>query len=111
MEESEQDFADEYVSKLQKTVKQIKESREMGAKYMTLDELLKDEREEGREEGITIGISIGTATNILELLQDIGEVSEELQKRILGETDLEILKKWHKLAAKAKTVEQFQSNM
>ncbi len=49
--ESEKDFEDAFVERLQKTVKEVKVSREMGAKYMTFLELLSDERRAGREEG------------------------------------------------------------
>lgn len=51
LEQSEADFGDEYVRKLQKAVKEIKQSREMGARYMTFEELLRDERRQGRAEG------------------------------------------------------------
>ena len=51
LSESEKDFEDDFVARLQKTVKEVKVSREMGARYMTFQELLKDEREAGRKEG------------------------------------------------------------
>ena len=52
--ESEKDFDDAFVRRLQKSIKEVKASREMGARYMTFQELLKDEREEGRMEVIKI---------------------------------------------------------
>ena len=51
LSESERDFEDEFVSRLQKAVKEVKVSREMGARYMTFQELLNDERRAGIEEG------------------------------------------------------------
>ena len=49
--ESEKDFEDVFVKRLQNSVKEVKASREMGARYMTFQELLKDEREAGRAIG------------------------------------------------------------
>ena len=42
--ESQNDFEDEYVKKIQEFVRHIKQDREMEEKYMLLEELLKDER-------------------------------------------------------------------
>lgn len=75
----------------------------MGARYMTFQELLKDERAEGKAEG--------KAENVLELLQELGVVSEELQNRIMNEKDLTVLTKWIKLAAKAVSIEEFVGKM
>ena len=49
--ESEKDFGDEFVERLQKSVKHVKESREMEERFMIFQEMLKEEREEGRAEG------------------------------------------------------------
>lgn len=48
--DSEKDYENEFIKKLQDTIREIKKSREMGARYMTFQELLKDERAEGRAE-------------------------------------------------------------
>lgn len=68
----------------------------MGARYMTFQELLKDERIEERYQVI------------IELLEELGNVSEKLQTRIRQERDLNVLKTWCKLAAKTKTITQFE---
>lgn len=62
----------------------------------------------GREEGKTVGIAIGKAEDILELLADAGTVPEALRERILGETDLDTLKKWVKLAARVESIDEFK---
>ena len=49
--DSEKDYNDAFIRRLQASVREVKASREMGAKYMTFQELLKDEREAGRAEG------------------------------------------------------------
>ena len=46
--ESEQDYEDAFIERLQKSIKEVKASREMGARYMTFQELLQDERVEER---------------------------------------------------------------
>ena len=52
LDESVMDYGDEFVKKLQEAVMRVKESREMGERYMTLQEWLKDEFEEGKLAGI-----------------------------------------------------------
>ena len=103
LEESMEDFDDAYVRKIQKSIQSIKISREMEGKYMLLELLMKDEFKAGKAEG--------KAEAILELLEDYGTITAELEGRISAERDLEILKKWHKLAAKADSIEQFEAEM
>ena len=45
------------------------------------------------------------------MLEDIGTIPEEVREKITGEIDLEILKKWHKLAAKSESIDEFVSKM
>ena len=51
LSESEAEQDDLFIQKVQTTIREVKKSREMGARYMTFEELLKDERAEGRAEG------------------------------------------------------------
>ena len=64
-------------------------------------------RIEGRAEGRIEGRAEGKAEYVLELLEELGYVPEGLRKRIMGERDLEVLKRWHKQAIRAGSVEQF----
>lgn len=66
---------------------------------MILREMLRDERAEGKAE------------SVLELLGEIGSVSEQLQEKIINEKDLSVLLKWLKLAAKSESIQQFEENM
>ena len=50
----------------------------------------------------------GKAEDVLELLTELGAVSEELRRTVMETKDLEKLKTWLKLAAKTESVEQFQ---
>lgn len=101
--ESIQDFDDDFVKSLQAAVLSIKESREMGERFMLLELMLQDERKEGRAEG--------KAECVLELLEGIAVVPEELREKIMEERNLTTLKRWHKLAAGADSIEQFINEM
>ncbi len=64
-----------------------------------------------REDERFLGKAEGKAEGIIELLTDYGDVPDELKNRILKQLDMEILKKWIKLAARVKSVEEFSSQM
>ena len=100
---SQGEFDSAYVRQLQTSIRNIKNSREMGERYMIFEELLKEERSEGRIEA--------KAEDILELLEVLGPAPEHLLSVIRSETDLEQLKKWHRLAARSTSVQQFINNM
>ena len=52
----------------------------------------------------------GKAESVLEVLEVYGQVPEYVERRILGEKDIEILSAWLKEAAKAESVEDFLEN-
>ena len=103
-EYSESDFEDEFVGQLQKSIHNVKESREMGERYMIFEEMMRDERKAGREEGALLA----KRAFIFELLKDVGRISEELEVRIHELSDEEQLKVLHKLVAKAESIEDFE---
>lgn len=109
---STEDFDDDYVRSLQKSVSRIKSDREMGERYMLLKELLSDERAEGINEGRTEGIAIGRvrgkAEFVIELLSELGEVSTEISDAIMAEKDPARLLAYLKAASKADSVEKFR---
>lgn len=93
LQDSNKDYKDDFIRKLQNSVNEVKVSREMGARYMTFEELLKDEREEGREEGernklvslvqkkLGKGQSVEQiADDLVEELSVIQEIAAELSK-------------------------------
>ena len=47
----------------------------------------------------------------MDLLSDYGTVSEELYKRITEEQDIEVLKKWNKLSARVKSIDEFEKKI
>ena len=54
---------------------------------------------------------LGIVESVLCLLEELGIVSEELREKIQNETELQILQRWLKLAAKSESLEQFQKDM
>ena len=103
MQESTEEYEDEVVKELQKSVAHVKTSREMEERFMLLELMLKDERKAGKIEG--------KIEALLELLEELSVVPEKLRATIMEETDLSTLKRWLKLAAKSSSIEQFMENM
>ena len=67
--------------------------------------------EQGLEQGLELGIGQGIRSMIFALLEDIGEIPEELRVQINTEKDLETLKFYHKMAARATSIEQFSNGI
>ena len=119
LSESETDFEDDFVEKLQNTIRRIKSNREMEERFMIFEEMLRDERAEGKAEGKAEGIAEGIAEGkaeavlemLLELMNDLGEIPDELRNRITSEKDLETLKKWLRLAARSESLDEFLEKM
>ena len=107
LSESETDFEDDFVEKLQNTIRRIKSNREMEERFMIFEEMLRDERAEGKAEGKTEAV----LEMLLELMNDLGEIPDELRNRIASEKDLETLKKWHRLAARSESLDEFLEKM
>ena len=68
----------------------------------------KDGRAEGWKDGRAKGKAEDRAEAVIELLEDLGALSDSLKTCIMEQTDLELLKKWHKAAAKATSIEEFE---
>lgn len=66
---------------------------------------------EGKIEGKAEGKIEGTIENIIELLEEIGTIPEALKKQILNQTNIEILKRWLKSAAKAASIKDFEKSI
>ena len=104
VEQTSDEFAVSTDSQRIKTIHQfvqrIRSSEEMGVKYMQAWEEKALERLEGKAEG--------KAEDILDFLSDLGFIPEDLKNEIFAEQDLEKLKKWLKLAARSRSVEEFR---
>lgn len=104
IEQSDQDFEDDYVEQLQKSIHTVKESREMGERYMIFEEMMEEERRVGRIEGELQA----KRDSIYELLEDVGVISDRLQREINALSDVGKLKELLKLAAKSASIEVFE---
>ena len=100
---SMEDFGDDFVFRLQKTVNDIKQSRRMEERYMLTSLLMQDERRAGRIEG--------RKSTILESLSEFGNVPKELRLNIINEDDENKLKSWARLVVKVTSIEQFLEEM
>ena len=83
------------------------------------DDAMEVEREEAYEGGVEAGMAAGqtlgelnrSRQDILDLLEDLGEIPEDIQSRIYNEEDTQILRQWLKAAAKAVSFDAFREKM
>ena len=68
-------------------------------------------RREGRQEGRLLGLREERKNMLLMILGKMGEVSEELEKKIKQEKDMGILEMWSHQALDAKSMEEFLQGM
>lgn len=70
---------------------------------------LENVRREGFEEGMSLGKTRAIQELLLEILNDLGVVSEELKAMIMCEMNIEVLNSWVKQVMKFDTVEAFEN--
>lgn len=70
---------------------------------------LENVRREGFEEGMSLGKTRAIQELLLEILNDLGVVSEELKAMIMCEMNTEVLNSWVKQVMKFDTVEAFEN--
>ena len=68
-------------------------------------------RKEGRKEGEASGKIEESKATVFDLLKDKGEIPPDTAGRINGEEDLQILRKWVRLAAKTDSIAGFEAEM
>ncbi len=87
----------------------IEQIRKGDVKHMcsSFERLLMKENAQGRKQGKIEG----KIEAVLELLEELGEPSETLRKYIMEQTDLELLSKWHKIAARTESIEEFEESI
>lgn len=77
----------------------VEEKKDSGEETKNMCKALIDLKNEGKAEG--------KAEDIIELLEEYGEVPEDLRTKILGQNDLAVLEVWFKLAIKVSGVQEF----
>lgn len=95
--------ADPFVRHLQNTIDTIKQDRSMEERYMLLEEMMHNEKQEGRQE---IAVQF-----LLDSLNSKFSVSTALSKKISSETDMNKLQSWFQLSLKVTSLEDFEKNM
>ncbi len=66
--------------------------------------------EKGRAEGEALGDLRRSRQVIFDLLEELGDVPEDIRSRINNETDLKVLQKWLKATARAGSFNNFRSS-
>ena len=114
LEESNEDYSDEFVKRLQKSVEKIKFDREMGRRYMLFEELMKEEYNAGKAEGLELGKAEDLAEakrSIIEILCEIAPVSENLKDRISSIKEFGDVMQLTVKAAKIDSLEAFEEEL
>ena len=107
LEDSHKDYNDPYIKQLQNSIDAIKRDREMGKRYMLLEEFLMRERMRSME----LGRATGKAESIIFFLAHKAPVPEELSKHIMNETNLQTLEQWLEIAVSADSIERFMEDI
>ncbi|MDE6739077.1 MAG: hypothetical protein K2K07_08280 [Lachnospiraceae bacterium] len=102
-----ENVTDQATAELHSYVSRVKLLPEVRDAYMKWDEYIYYMQKEEREKA-----AIDTMVqDILDILEEYGDIPEHVKSR-LGETDdKEILKKWLKLSAKVNSIEEFEAGM
>ena len=103
LEESNEDYSDEFVKRLQKSVEKIKFDKEIGRRYMLFEELMKEEYNAGRVDS--------ARSIIIELLSETAPVSVNLKDRISSIKEYEDIMQLTVKAAKADSLETFEKEL
>lgn len=110
---------DEKILKIHERVKYLKRDRKLEAGYMTMEEYIHQEAErraklmaETMAKPMAESMAASrVAQNILALLEDLGTLPDQTKERIAKEQNEDVLSAWLKLAARADSIEEFQSKM
>lgn len=110
---------DEKIQLIHRRVEYLKRDRKLEAGYMTMEEYIHSEAERRAKEmaetlakPMTESLAASKiAQNIVALLAELGSVPEELRECIAAEKREDTLAAWLKLAARADSIEEFQSKM
>lgn len=92
-------------------VKSYKEKEGKVDMCKVIAELVERGRKERIEQGIQQGLRDGVQGAILELLEELGQVPQQTVKLIRAEDNQEVLSRWHKSAARAASIAEFEANM
>ena len=95
----ESNVTDEITRELHQYVSRVRVQPEVRMEYMKFDEIIAYERLDEKKDAI------------LELLEEYGEIPRSLREKIEKVVSKDVLTRWHKLAAKVETIEEFMEKM
>lgn len=104
---TEENASDESTKELHNYVSKVKTMPEVREEYMRFKEVIAFERKEAAEKTA----KATKVQDILELLEDYGPIPSSLQKKLEAIDDIDLLKKYLKLAARADSLEAFESQL
>ena len=99
-------FWDMYVTRLQDSIRQIKENRGKERQYMMWQDIIDDAKEEGRQDMREPMVAM-----LKGMLSRFGTLPDEVVRRIDQETDMDKITVWAQLVVKAKSLEDFVDQM
>ena len=88
-------------------VRKVKMDPEVRRDIMTFGDLIDRERRDATKEAA----KETTIENILDLLEDLGDIPTDLSDHLEGIEDMDCLKKLHKTAARVDSIEEFEEKM
>ena len=97
----EENVTDEATAKIHSYVSRAKILPEVKETYMRFEEIIYYERKEAAIDAIV--------ENILDLLEEYGDIPERVKKQLKETNDKNKLKKWHKIAAKVNSIKEFEA--
>ena len=80
-------------------IEKVKGYQEVKDRFMTVGDVIEHVKDDTRKE------------DIFELLKDYGKIPDKIRERIENEFNPDILKRWHKLAARCGSMEAFEEQM
>lgn len=98
---------DVYVKELQESIRSVKENRKLERSFMTWNDVRTEARKQGREEGRIEG----KRESIFYRLEELGEISKEIQECIVSETRVHILENMLKAAYASTSMEEFKTKL
>jgi len=120
----EENATNEDLKEIHRCIGRVKVQPEVEKEYMKFEEIIyyakkeaeeraeeAEKRAEKAEENARKADQKRRLEDICELLEEYGSIPAALKERISQETDTETLRSWLKLAAKAKSIEEFENQM
>ncbi|MBS6713495.1 MAG: Rpn family recombination-promoting nuclease/putative transposase, partial [Ruminococcus sp.] len=98
---------DSFVRRLQNTIDAIKQNRSMEERYMLLEEMMRNEKQEGIQQGSQQML----VQCLVDFLESKFSVSDTMMKKNESETDLCKLQACFQLSLKMSSIEEFEKNM